>query len=205
MGLHVDKPDPGDIAVAPNTASPSPFLFTDITEEVRTHRLGFFLAGVITLALGIAAIAFPYVSTVAVEVLIGWIFVVSGVVSILQALRAANWRGFLWSLIGALLALGVGAILLLYPLTGVISLTLLMAAFFFAGGITRLVLAWQLRPKDHWGWLLLSGVLAVVLAVLIVLQWPEASVWIIGLFVGIDLVFTGSTLLMLAASARRPA
>lgn len=185
------------------TSLRSHVFFTDVTEEVRRHRVGFFILGGLLLALGVAALAFPFYATIAVEVVIGWIFLISGIVAIVQALRAAKWKGFLWSLLGGLLSLGVGAILLLYPLTGVISLTLLLAVFFFAGGVLRLALAWQLRPLDHWGLLLLSGALAVTLAILILVQWPQAAAWVIGLCVGIDLVFTGSSTLMLAAAAGR--
>jgi uncharacterized membrane protein HdeD (DUF308 family) len=156
-------------------------------------------------ALGIAAIAFPFVATLAVELLIGWILAISGALGIVQAFRVAKWKGFLLSLLGALLSLGVGAVLLLYPFAGIVSLTLLIAALFLVGGAFRILLAFRVRPLDHWGWLLVSGILALVLAILILAQWPEAAAWVIGVLVGIDLIFSGWTLMLLAMAARQPA
>jgi uncharacterized membrane protein HdeD (DUF308 family) len=178
---------------------------THVTAEVHEHRNWFLLVGVLMVVLGVAAIAFPFAATMAIEVLIGWILVISGLAGILQAYRSARWKGFLLTLLGALLALAVGALLLLYPLTGALSLTLLIAAFFLTGGGLRVLLALKVRPLDQWGWMLASGVLALAIAVLILVQWPEAAAWIIGLLVGVDLIFGGWTSIMLALAAREPA
>lgn len=174
-----------------------------LTPEVKQYRNWFLVLGIIMLVAGIAAIIFPYVASLAVELLLGWILVFSGAAGIVHAFRMAKWKGFMFSLLGALVSLGVGIVLLLYPLTGILTLTLLIAAFFLASGIFRIASAFRLRPFDHWGWLLTGGVLELVLAALIITQWPEAAAWVIGLLLGIDLVFTGWTMMMLAAAARR--
>ncbi|MGA9575164.1 MAG: HdeD family acid-resistance protein [Lysobacterales bacterium] len=174
-----------------------------ITDEVREHRNWFLVMGAVMVLLGLAAIVFPFIATLAVELSIGWILLISGAAGIAQAIRAARWKGFLFSLLSALLSLGIGVILLLYPLTGILSLTVLLATFFIIVGIFRILQAMSLRPHDHWGWLLTSGILALVLAALIIIQWPEAVAWVIGLLVGIDLIFNGWTLVMLANAARR--
>lgn len=193
--------------MSPNE-SPTPFAHADyaeVTAEVREHRNWFLGLGVLLVALGIAAIIFPVAATLAIEVVIGWILVISGLAGIVQAYRAARWKGFLFTLLGALLSLAIGTLLLLYPLTGAISLTLVIAAFFFAGGVFRVLLALQVRPLDHWGWTLASGILALAIAVLILVQWPEAAAWVIGLLVGVDLLFGGWTSILLALAARRSA
>lgn len=186
------------------TADPSiPDKYPALTEEVKAHRRGFLAVGIVMLALGVAAIAFPFFATLAVALLVGWILAISGVVGIVHAFGIKQWKGFMFSLLGALLSLAVGTLLLLYPFTGVLSLTLLIATFFLASGVLRILLALRLRPVDHWGWLLSSGALALVLGALILSQWPQASSWVIGVLVGIDLVFAGGVSTMLAIAARR--
>lgn len=173
-----------------------------VTNEVKRHWGWFLAVGIATVLLGIAALAFPWVATLAVELLVGWILVLYGVLGVIHALRNARWNGYLFSLFGALLALCAGALLVFYPMTGVLSLTLLIVVFFLAAGTFRVLLALRLRPADHWGWLLVSGLLAITLAILIVVQWPEAAAWIIGLMLGIDLIFAGSASILLAMAAR---
>ena len=116
-----------------------------ITSEVREHRFWFLALGVAMVLPGIAAIAFPFMATLAVELLLGWILLANGVLEIVHAFRAARWKGFILAMMGALLSLGIG-ILLLYPLTGILSLTLVIAVFFKAGGLFRILLAFRLRP-----------------------------------------------------------
>lgn len=176
-----------------------------VTAEVKENRIWFMVLGIVMVLLGIAAIVFPSVATFAVELLIGWILVISGVAGVVNAFHTSKWAGFLLSMFTALLALGVGIILLLFPFSGIFSLTLLLAAFLIASGVLRIFLAFRLRPLDHWGWHLLGGVLALVLAGLILSQLPEAAAWVIGLLIGVDLIFSGWTLIMLAAAARRSA
>ena len=173
-----------------------------ISSDVRANRGWIMFLGAVLVALGIAAIAFPFVATVAVELLIGWILVVSGGLGLINALRTPKWRGFTFSLLGAALSLAIGLLLLAYPMTGVLSLTLVMVAFFAAGGVLRVMLALKLRPLDNWGWLLASGVLALLLAALILVQWPLAAGWVIGLLVGIDLLAAGVILIALARAVR---
>jgi uncharacterized membrane protein HdeD (DUF308 family) len=178
---------------------------TSITPEVRLNHRWFLILGIALFVLGIAAIVFPFFATLTVELLIGWVLTLSGGIQLVHGFRNTKWRGFIFSLFGALLSLGVGIMLLIYPLTGVLSLTLLIAVFLIADGLFRILLALRLRPFDHWAWLLLSGVLGLGLALIILSQWPQAAAWIIGLLVGIDLVFAGWTTMMLATAARRSA
>lgn len=178
---------------------------TLVTAEVHEHRNWFLGLGILLVALGVGAIIFPFAATIAIEVLIGWTLVISGVAGIVHAYRAARWKGCLFALLGALFSLAIGALLLIYPLTGALTLTLLIAAFFLAGGVFRILLALKVRPLDHWDWMLASGILALAIAVLILAQWPEAAAWIIGLLVGVDLIFGGWTSIMLALAAREPA
>ncbi len=151
------------------------------------------------IALGVAAIVFPFFASLAVEQLVGWVLFLSGVLGVLHALADAKAHGFMLRLLGAVLSVGVGVVLVLYPFSGVLSLTLLVAAFFVAGGLLRIVLAMQMRRVSRHGLTLTSGILGVALGVSIVVLWPEAAAWIIGILIGIDLIFAGIASLALAA------
>ncbi|MCC6207575.1 MAG: DUF308 domain-containing protein [Gammaproteobacteria bacterium] len=175
---------------------------TVLSSEVRENRASFLVLGVMMTFLGIEAIALPYFASLAIGMLTGAILLVIGVAQAVIVIRKPSWRGFPHWLSGGLLSAGIGLALLAYPLAGVLSLTLLLAAFLLTEGALRVLLALRLRPYDHWNWSMASGVLALMLAVLILTQWPEAALWILGLSVGIDLIFSGWMLIMLAAAAR---
>lgn len=176
---------------------------SQVTHDVKHHRLWFLIPGMLMVMLGVGALLFPFFASLAIELMVGWILVISGLIGAAQALRTNQWRGFGFSLLSALLSLVVGTMLLLFPYTGVLSLTLLVALFFAAGGIFRIMLAVRLRPLDNWGWLMVSGILSLTLAVIILTQWPEAATWVVGVLVGIDLIFSGLILIMIASMARR--
>ena len=173
-----------------------------LSDAVRRHSRGFLAFGIVLLLVGTAAIVFPLVTVLAVELLVGWVLVVNGVVAIWHAWGARGWRGFGLSLLAGLLSLAVGLALLLYPVPGVLSLTLLVAAFLSAEGMLRVILAVRLRPLDYWGMLLASGILSILLGVLILSQWPEAAAWLIGVLVGIDLVAAGLVAVLLSMASR---
>lgn len=196
------RPAGGEYVVSGTPGTVPPAGQAPVSEDVRQNRGWIMFFGVALAALGIAAIAFPFVATVTVELLVGWILAISGGLGLVNALRTPKWRGFTFSLLGAVLSLAIGLLLLAYPLTGILSLTLVMAAFFAAGGVLRVMLALKLRPLDNWGWLLASGLLALVVAALILVQWPVAAAWVIGLVVGIDLLAAGVILIVLARTAR---
>ena len=174
-----------------------------ITNEVRRYSTWFLVVGIATIVLGVGALVFPKVATIAVVLLFGSVLTVYGALGAIHAFRSVRRTGFPWSLFGALFAFGAGLLLLLFPMTGVLSLTLLVTAYFLASGTFRVLYAVRLRPADRWGWLLLSGLLAIGLAIAITVQWPEPAIWIIGMLLGIDLIFSGYASVLLALAARR--
>jgi len=174
-----------------------------VSAAARETRVGFLILGVVLIALGMAAIVFPLAATFAIDSLIGAILVLSGAVQTVHAFGAGQWKGFFLSLLGGVLALTMGVILLVYPFAGILSLTLLTAAFLAASGVLRMVLALQLRPADNWAWLLGSGMLALMLAAVILPQWPQGAAWLFGLLIGMDLLFAGWASIMLVGAARR--
>jgi uncharacterized membrane protein HdeD (DUF308 family) len=159
----------------------------------------FLVAGIILILLGAAAIAVPLAASVAVEILFGWIFVLSGVVTIVHSLRALNSGKCILRLLGGILYLAIGIMFLRYPLEGVLTLTLLLAILFMFEGIIKIAVALQLRPISNWGWMLAGGIAALILAAIIFSGYPGDVAWILGLLVGINLIFGGWTMLMLSA------
>jgi uncharacterized membrane protein HdeD (DUF308 family) len=153
--------------------------------------------------MGVVAIGAPVVATIAVQFMLGWLLVISGIAEGIHAFMAQGWRGFLLELLSAVLYLAVGVLLLVNPLGGAVALTIVVAVFLIVEGIFKIITALRVRDHDGWGWLLASGIVSVVLGVLIWAQWPASGLWVIGLLVGIQLLFTGWALVMLALAAKR--
>lgn len=171
--------------------------------EALSRNWGWLLAfGILMIILGMFAIGAPVVATVAVQIMLGWLLVIGGIAEGIHAFMAKDWRGFFLELLSAVLYLVVGVLLLVNPLLGAAALTLLLAAFLVVEGIFKVIMAMRVRDHRGWGWLLASGVLSLILGVLIWAQWPASGLWIIGLLVGIQLLFTGWSLVMLALAAR---
>ncbi len=170
--------------------------------QVVHREWGWFLAlGIALILLGIAAIVFPVAASYTVSGILGVVLVIGGVVHGIHGLMSRQWSGFLWQLLTAVIYMAAGILLLAYPLTGVITLTLLLGVFLLAAGVVRIGIALTSRPMPNWGWFLFSGILALILGVLIWAQLPSSANWVIGLFVGIDLLFSGWSMTILALTA----
>ena len=153
--------------------------------------------------MGIAAICFPLVSTIAAKIFLGWLFLIGGVFLIIHAFSAQGWGGFLWSLLIGVLYLIAGGYLAFFPLTGLLTLAILLAILFVAEGIMEIIMAFRVHPSDGRVWLLLSGIAALVVGVLIFLGLPSSAGWALGLLVGINLLFSGWSYVFLAMSGRK--
>ena len=169
---------------------------------------GLFLSeGIVLIILGIAALLLPAVASIAAAIVIGWVVLLSGVVGLISTLRMRSAPGFWWSLFSALLAMTAGFILLAWPLSGVVSLTLILAVFLLFEGIASIMLALhhRRRASGRWGMLLASGIIDLILAAFIFLGLPGTAVWILGLVVGVNMLFGGSALISMAWHARNTA
>jgi uncharacterized membrane protein HdeD (DUF308 family) len=158
--------------------------------------------GVLLSVLGLLLIAAPVLGTLAVDLLVGWFLIVGGVAQLCHAFMEKAWRGFLLELLSGILYLVVGILLVFYPVAGAQALTLFLAAFLTIEGLVRIAMAMRVRPGHGWGWLLFGGIVTVILGVLIWTQWPGSGLWVIGLLVGINLLFTGWSLTMMAIAIR---
>ena len=178
---------------------------TDFTQAVRESRGLFIAAGVLLLIIGVGAIVFPFVSTISATLLIGAVLVIGGLVQVFHAFGAKGWGGFAWQLVIGLLEAVFGLILLAFPLAGVVALTIFLAAMFFVEGVVRSVFAFQMRPEGGWGWVLLSGIAAIVVGLLLWAELPGSALWAIGLLVGINFIMAGWSSIMLASAAAKSA
>jgi len=177
----------------------------EIRQQVAAHWGWFLALGLVLILAGCAAIAFPLLSTVAVKIALGWVFLVGGIVMIVHAFSATQWRGLVWEVLLGALYIVAGAYLAFFPLTGIITLTILLAALFIVEGGLEISMALRVRPHEGWGWLLLSGLIAVAVGLLIAFGLPSSAAWAIGLLAGINLISTGWGFLFLALTGRRAA
>jgi len=185
------------------TPSLSEPTFEETRREIARHWGWFLALGILLVILGMAAIAFPFLSTIAAKIAIGWIFLVTGVVEIIHAFYVKRWSGFFWNLLIGLLYLVVGAWLAFFPLTGILTLTIVIAALFIAEGVMEFIMGFRVRPHEGWGWLVFSGLVAIAAGLLIALNLPSSAVWALGLLAGINLVFSGWSFIFLALSGKR--
>ncbi len=175
-----------------------------LSQAVREHWKLFLTEGIILVILGILAILLPPLATIAVTILIGWLFLISGVAGLITTFGARHAPGFWWSLLSALLGIAAGAVLLLWPLSGAISLTLLLIVFFIIEGVLSIMYAIEHKREltGQWGWMLVSGIIDLVLAAMIWAGLPSTAAWALGLLVGINMLFGGSAMIAMAMHAR---
>jgi len=179
-------------------------LHRTIRDTVRIHS-GLFLAqGIIMTLLGIAALIWPLISSLAVDVFVGWLFVLSGIATLALMFVAPRMSGFLWSLLTGALALFAGLLLLWHPVQGIVTLTLVLVALFIAEGVFQIAGAFAARIAfpESWGWMLFSGVVDLLLAGLVIAGWPGSAAWALGIVVGVNLVTSGIAITMVAATVR---
>src|SRR5688572_4836724 len=177
--------------------------FEETRREIARHWGWFLALGILLVVIGMAAIAFPFLSTIAAKVAIGWIFLVAGVVEVIHAFYVKRWAGFFWNLLIGLLYIVAGGWLAFFPLTGILTLTIVIAALFIAEGIVEFIMGFRMRPHEGWGWVVFSGLVAVAAGLLIALSLPESTVWALGLLAGINLLFSGWSFIYLALSGKR--
>jgi uncharacterized membrane protein HdeD (DUF308 family) len=175
-----------------------------VATSLRAHWALFLTEGIVLVILGTAAIVLPPIATVAVEIVIGWLLLVSGVVGLLATFWMRRAPGFLWSLLSAILGIAAGVVLLRWPLSGVLSLTLILTVFLVIEGIASIMFALEHRRElsGRWGMMLFSGIVDLILAGIIFSGLPGTAAWAIGLLVGVNLVFGGFALIAMALHAR---
>jgi uncharacterized membrane protein HdeD (DUF308 family) len=174
---------------------------------IHAHWGLFLTEGIILLVLGAAAIIVPVVATLAFTLVIGWLFLISGGVGLVTTFWMRSAPGFWWALVSAVIGIAAGITLIRWPISGTLSLTLVLIAFFIAEGIATLMYAFEHRTQlsSRWGWMLMSGVVDLILAGIIFAGLPGSATWALGLLVGINMLFGGTAMIGMALAARHPA
>jgi uncharacterized membrane protein HdeD (DUF308 family) len=150
-----------------------------------------FWLGLLMVVLGLAAIVFPLIATLVATLLVGWVFLISGAVTLYGAFSIHGTGPFFAALLLGLLSVAAGAYLLFNPLAGAAALTLVVGVLFMFQGAFELFFAVEMRPHTGWAGMLLSGIASIVLALLIVAGWPTVSVLVLGLLIGVNFLSTG--------------
>src|SRR3954467_1589695 len=180
-------------------------LQSEMSAAVKTHWKAFLFEGILLSILGLAAMIVPPLASLAVTIFLGWMFLISGIGGLVVSYWAREMPGFWWSLISAALAVLAGLVLLARPMQGVLTLTIVVGAYFLAEGIATIMYALEHRRElsDRWSWLLVSGLMDILIAFLIIAGLPGSAEWAIGLLVGINLMLGGASLVGMALAARK--
>lgn len=175
-----------------------------MSQTVKSHWKAFLFEGILLVVLGVAALILPPLASLAIAIFLGWMFLISGIGGLIVTYWARNTPGFWWSLISAALAVLAGALLLARPIQAVLTLTIVLGAYFLAEGIATIMYALEHRRElsGRWSWLLVSGLLDIAISFMVITGLPSSAEWAIGVLVGINLLFGGSTLIGMALAAR---
>jgi uncharacterized membrane protein HdeD (DUF308 family) len=178
-----------------------------VTTALHRHWKLYLIEGILLIILGSVAIIVPPLATLAITIVLGWLLLLSGVMGLYTSFMLRHAPGFWWSLISAALAIVVGLLLLISPLQGALSLTLVLIAFFAVEGVASIMFALDHKREltGQWGWMVFSGLVDLILAVIIIAGFPGTAAWALGLLVGINMIFGGWALLLLSLSARKAA
>ena len=176
-----------------------------VSATVKTHWKAFLIEGIVLAILGLAAMIVPPLASLAVTIFLGWMFLISGIAGLAVTFWAKQMPGFWWSLFSAALAVLAGLILLARPVQGILTLTIVVGAYFLAEGVATIMYALEHRRElsERWSWLLVAGVMDIAIAFLIIAGLPGSAEWAIGLLVGINLVLGGASLVGMALAARK--
>jgi len=183
------------VSVAQNTA-------VDVVRQASTLSIGW---GILLIVLGMAAVGSPFLAAVAVNVAIAWLIVLAGAVHVILAFRAHGAGSMIWKLLVGVAYVCFGVYLILHPVLAVASLTLVLASLFLIEGVLDIVLFVKMRSVGGSTWVLLDGIITLLLGLMIYMQWPSSSAWAIGTLVGVSMVLSGVTRVMMSLAVRKAA
>jgi uncharacterized membrane protein HdeD (DUF308 family) len=170
---------------------------------VKKHWVLLLVLGILMIVLGMLGFYQPFVYTVATVVFFGALLLVAGGTGIVAAFKLEGWKGRGGAILLALLYLIAGVLLVLHPVLGAMSLTLVVAAFLVVSGVVKIWMGFTHREQKGWGWIVASGLLSAVLGILIYAQFPGSGLWVLGLFLAIELLFDGWGLVIMALAAHQ--
>ena len=174
-------------------------------DEAKKNSGFLIFLGILTVIFGVVAIGSPLITGVAVAVFVGFLLLASGVARIVHALKSKQWGTGFWGTVIGVLGVAAGLLMIFRPLVGLVTMTVLIAIYFLVDGISEIIAAFKIKPDQGWGWVFFNGIIAVALGLMIWRQWPVSGRWAIGLLVGIHILITGWSMIILGTGARRVA
>jgi uncharacterized membrane protein HdeD (DUF308 family) len=178
---------------------------SNVFPEVKNKQKSSLWIGILLIILGIVGIAVPNVSTIIAETWISLLLVSAGGAKLAYAFQTRDRGGFVWKLLLSILYLATGVVLLIYPLSGVVTLTLLLGSFLLTEGTFELILAFRLRGEQNWVWVLGNAVITIFLGGIVWSEWPSNAPWLLGTVVGASIVVTGISRVMLSLNGNSEA
>lgn len=163
---------------------------------IRRNRGWYLAQGLLFVVAALLAFVLPVVTVMAIELLLAALLIISGLYQAYQGISDGSG----WMILSGALSLVVGVFMLVMPVAGAIALATLVAFFLFVEGIVEIVLALQMRFSRSWGWLLAAGILSLILSVILLVGWPEQTVTLVGIFLGLNFLFYGLAILAIVAS-----
>ena len=175
-----------------------------MSQAVKAHWKAFLFEGILLAVLGIAALILPPLASLAIAIFLGWMFLISGIGGLMVTYWARSTPGLWWSLISAALAVLAGLLLLARPMQAVLTLTIVLGAYFLAEGVATIMYALEHRRElsSRWSWLLVSGLIDIAISFMVITGLPSSAEWAIGILVGINLLFGGASMIGMALAAR---
>ena len=171
-------------------------------ETVKRYSLWYLIQGVLLIVAGVLALVYPLIASVGIVYLLAWVLIVSGVLQGIGLIGASNVPHYWLQLISAVLAILIGVLLLRDPESGLLIMTVLLIVYFMVEGIAKVIFALTIRPFPHWGWVLGSGLVGILLALILWANMPLSAGWVLGLMLGLLLISEGAALTYLAWNVR---
>jgi uncharacterized membrane protein HdeD (DUF308 family) len=174
----------------------------NLTDEIKRRSTWSILMGVLTVILGLFLIAYPLVTAAITTILLGWVLILVGIAQFVFAFHSQSVGGFFLKILMGLVYGITGIALAFFPFNGVAALTMFVGTLLLIHGGVAVVAAFQMRPADGWGWFLFDAACSLLLGILILARWPSSSIWALGTLIGVAVLMSGISRIMLGAKIR---
>lgn len=173
--------------------------------ELQEHWKSIMVEGVLFITLGVIALVLPVAFSIAVEMVVGWLFLIGGGIQLYRSIQSNQAPGFWMMVVSALLAMLLGVLMIFHPLQGLVVITVIIGIYFIAEGIVKSIFALQIQRFASWGWVLLSGVCSIIIGVIVFAGWPSTAMWFVGTLMGVYLIINGVAFMIMANQAHKEA
>ena len=174
----------------------------EFAQDVKKNWGLILFMGILFILGGMLAISYPLLATGSVVLVLGWVILVSGIFRFVDAFATMKQGGFIWKIMGSLLYILAAILILKFPLTGAVTLTLILGMFFIIEGISKTALAAEIKPLKGWVWTMFDGALTILFGILVLTFLGNAALWLVGLLLGIKLLFAGWDLVYLGLALK---